>query len=155
LQAAQSISSARTPWPFNARSHRHARTKSAAQLHRAGTSIHRSSPMQSSLSNAAPADHDEGLLRACVRGMDSQLSAPEEVALRRWWTIQQRRSYPLAAELLAQPESAWTNSVLQHRAHRHAFFDELAESADVLEFARFLLENWALPPFLRLVERAL
>ena len=107
------------------------------------------------LGNIAPACDDEALLRACVHGMGSQLSAVEKSALQRWWTVQQRRAAPLAAELLAQPESAWTAAVTRHRAHRHAFYDELAERADVPEFARFLLENWALPPFLRLVERAL
>jgi len=111
--------------------------------------------MQSSLGDAVSTDSDEQLLHACVRGMGSQLSSQEEAALRRWWTIQQWRSHPLATELLAQREPAWTDAVLQHRAHRHAFFDGLAERADVPEFARFLLENWALPPFLRLVERAL
>ena len=111
--------------------------------------------MQSSLGDAGSTDSDEQLLHACVRGMGSQLSLREEAALRRWWTIQHWRSHPLAMELLAQRESAWTDAVLQHRAHRHAFFDELAERADVPEFSRFLLENWALPPFLRLVERAL
>jgi len=111
--------------------------------------------MQSSLGDAVSIDSDEQLLHACVRGMGSQLSLREEAALRRWWTIQHWRSHPLAMELLAQRESAWTDAVLQHRAHRHAFFDELAERADVPEFSRFLLENWALPPFLRLVERAL
>src|SRR5215475_11620269 len=111
--------------------------------------------MQSSPGNAVSTDSDEQLLHACVRGMGSQLSLREEAALRRWWTIQHWRSHPLAMELLAQREPAWTDAVLQHRAHRHAFFDGLAEHADVPEFARFLLENWALPPFLRLVERAL
>src|SRR5215475_1742928 len=111
--------------------------------------------MQSSPGNAVSTDSDEQLLHACVRGMGSQLSLREEAALRRWWTIQHWRSHPLAMELLARREPAWTDAVLQHRAHRHAFFDGLAEHADVPEFARFLLENWALPPFLRLVERAL
>ena len=111
--------------------------------------------MQSTLGAAASTDSDEELLHACVRGMGSQLSSRDEAALRRWWTIQQRRSHLLATELLAQREPAWTDALLQHRAHRHAFFDELAERADAREFARFLLENWALPPFLRLVERAM
>src|SRR5262249_46013147 len=112
--------------------------------------------MQSSLSNVVCAViRDEDLMRACVHGMGSPLTAREELALRRWWTVQQRRSAPLATELLAQPESAWTHAVVQHRAHRHAFFDELAERAEVGDFAQFLLENWALPPFLKLVERAL
>jgi hypothetical protein len=112
--------------------------------------------MQSSRRNTGSAVvRDEDLLHACVHGMGSQLSAREDLALRQWWTVQQRRSTPLATELLAQPESAWTHAVVQHRAHRHAFFDELAERADVMEFAQFLLENWPLPPFLKLVERAL
>lgn len=111
--------------------------------------------MQSSLGDAVSTASDAQLLHACVRGMGAQLSLREEAALRRWWTIQHWRSHPLAMELLAQGESVWTDAVLQHRAHRHAFFDELAERADVPEFARFLLENWAMPPFLRLVERAL
>ena len=111
--------------------------------------------MQSSLRNIAPVTQNEDLLRTCVRGMGSQLSAPEQIALRRWWTMHQRRSGPLATKLLAQPESTWTDAVLRHRAHRHVFFDELAERANVVEFASFLLENWALPPFLKLVERAL
>jgi Iron-containing redox enzyme len=108
-----------------------------------------------SLANIPSACDDEGLLRACVRGMGAQLSAVEKSALQRWWTVQQRRSGPLVTELLAQSESAWIVAVLQHRAHRHAFYEELAERADVVEFAGFLLENWALPPFLTLVERAL
>src|SRR5262249_23541529 len=153
--AARSSSSAATPRPCHARPHRIARTKSPLQRPRADTSMHRSSPMQSSLGAAVSTDSDQELLHACVRGMGSQLSSQEEAALRRWWTIQQWRSRPLATELLAQREPAWTDAVHQHRAHRHAFFDELAERADVPEFARFMLENWALPPFLRLVERAL
>jgi heme oxygenase-like protein len=108
-----------------------------------------------SLGNITSACDDEALLRACVRGMGLQLSAVEKSALHRWWTAQQRRAAPLVTELLAQSESAWIVAVLQHRAHRHAFYEELAERADIVEFARFLLENWALPPFLTLVERAL
>ncbi|HUD25017.1 MAG TPA: iron-containing redox enzyme family protein [Burkholderiaceae bacterium] len=97
----------------------------------------------------------EELLRECARclGSGSHLSARHELALRRWWDAEQVRSATLAEALGAS--AAWTHTIVEHRAHRHPFYDELAESADTPEFAEFLLENWAFPAFLPLVRRAL
>jgi hypothetical protein len=66
-----------------------------------------------------------------------------------------KESATLARMLLATPETEWTGTILEHRAHRHRWYEQLADEAGVEEFAGFLLENWAFPAFLPLVERVL
>jgi heme oxygenase-like protein len=99
----------------------------------------------------------EDLLRACARCLasESYLNEPQQLALREWWETERVRSRTYATTLSARPEAEWTGSIDEHRAHRHPFYDELAATADAQQFAEFLLENWAFPAFLPLVERAL
>ena len=96
---------------------------------------------------------DLDLLQTCVRRMGTQLNPAEEWALRDW-KQQMEPSSTLAAQLLARGESEWSTAILEHRAHRHVWYDQLAEEVSAGEFAAFLFENWALPAFLPLVERA-
>jgi pyrroloquinoline quinone (PQQ) biosynthesis protein C len=95
------------------------------------------------------------LLQVCVQCMDSQLDEECERALRAWWHQERERSASLVEGILAQPASEWMDAILEHRAHRHPWYDELAERVSVQEYAAFLLENRAFPAFLPLVERTL
>jgi hypothetical protein len=96
-----------------------------------------------------------GLLQACVQRMGSQLDEQCERALNAWWREERERSSPFIEALLARPDSDWMHEILEHRAHRHAWYDELAHRVSVQEYAMFMLENRAFPAFLPLVERTL
>jgi hypothetical protein len=85
--------------------------------------------------------------------MQCGLAPQEERALRRRIETIDRRAATFASSLLALPETQWEDLVYGHRAHRHAWYDKLAERATIAEFAAFLLENWAFPAFLPLLER--
>jgi len=98
---------------------------------------------------------DTELLRACVQHLGSHVDDREERALRSWWNAQRGRLSPLVGGLLARPVAAWPSAIVEHRAHRHAWYNQLAGEVSVHEFAAFLLENWAYPAFLPLVDRAL
>jgi hypothetical protein len=95
------------------------------------------------------------LLKTCQQRVATHPDAEEERALRLWWNGQRQRSSPLAAALIEQGEDGWTSTILEHRAHRHPWYDYLAHEASVQEFAAFILENSPLPAFLPLVERTL
>ncbi|MGH8472671.1 MAG: iron-containing redox enzyme family protein [Gammaproteobacteria bacterium] len=96
---------------------------------------------------------DSDLLRACVERLRSRLDAREESALRGWAEETVQRAAPLVSALLARRETEWERLMLTHRAHRHPWYDELAHRVSIQEFAAFLLENWAFPAFLPLLER--
>jgi hypothetical protein len=49
----------------------------------------------------------------------------------------------------------WISMILAHRAHRHPWYDLLANEVTLQEFATFMLENRSFPPFLPLAERVL
>jgi hypothetical protein len=93
------------------------------------------------------------LLRSCAACMKQGLDLWQERALRQRAESIDSRAAKLAASLLSVRETRWDDLVQGHRAHRHAWHDELAERATIAEFAAFLLENWAFPAFLPLLER--
>jgi hypothetical protein len=95
------------------------------------------------------------LLRACEARFGAQLDADAERALRHWWNIERERSRSLVTLLIGEDDREWTATILEHRAHRHPWYDYLARRATAEEFATFILENSPLPAFLPLVERAL
>ena len=95
------------------------------------------------------------LLKTCQQRITTHPDAEEERTLRLWWNGQRDRSSPLATALIEQSEDGWTSTILEHRAHRHSWYDYLAHEASVQEFAGFILENSPLPAFLPLVERTL
>jgi len=96
---------------------------------------------------------DDDLLRNCVAGMQRGLEPQVEQALRQRTEAIDWRAAPVAASLLELRETRWEDVVRGHRAHRHAWHDELAERATIADFAGFLLENWAFPAFLPLLVR--
>src|SRR5215470_8849702 len=95
----------------------------------------------------------QDLLLACVERIGSQLDAEAASALERWAANSGRSAATLAAALLARPETDWETLILHHRAHRHAWFDELARRADIHDFAAYLDEIWASPAQLALLVR--
>jgi Iron-containing redox enzyme len=96
------------------------------------------------------------LLDVCVRCLDSQmLDKASELALRSWWLPQRRRGEHLIGEIRECPVADWTRMILAHRAHRHPWYDLLANEITLQEFAAFMLENRSFPPFLPLAERVL
>jgi pyrroloquinoline quinone (PQQ) biosynthesis protein C len=95
------------------------------------------------------------LLQACVKNIGSQLDEPEQRALLRWWEGKKRSSSRLCRELLALPGLDAERAIESHPAHRHRWYHQLASEVSIEEFAAFLLENWAFPAFLPLVERTL
>jgi hypothetical protein len=96
------------------------------------------------------------LLHLCWNNMESgQLDAVGETALRGWWKLERARVDPLVEALMSLPAAEWTEAILEHRAHRHPWYDALATEVTLEEFATFMLENRKFPMFLPLAQRAL
>src|SRR5215813_13604664 len=96
------------------------------------------------------------LLDFCCDKMQSgQLDLEGEMALQAWWNRQRKRVDPLVEELMSRPTSEWTEAILEHRAHRHPWYDALATEVTLEEFATFMLENRRFPTYLPLAQRAL
>jgi hypothetical protein len=95
------------------------------------------------------------LLQFCAQCMGSQLDDQHERALSAWWYEERGRCAAFAEAILSLPDADWAHAILEHRAHRHAWYDELADRVSLQEYAAFLLENRAFPAFLPLVERTL
>jgi Iron-containing redox enzyme len=93
------------------------------------------------------------LLQVCSQRMASRLDEQYERALQAWWQEKRERSTPFIESLLARPDTDWMREILEHRAHRHAWYDELADRVSVQEYAAFLLENRNFPAFLPMVEK--
>jgi hypothetical protein len=96
------------------------------------------------------------LLDLCWNNMESgQLGTAGETALRDWWKLQRARIDPLVEALMSRPEGEWAEAIVEHRAHRHPWYDVLATEVTLEEFATFMLENHRFPAFLPLAQRAL
>jgi len=96
------------------------------------------------------------LLDFCLNNMESgQLDTVGETALRSWWKLQRERVEALVEALIFRPATEWTEAILEHRAHRHPWYDALATEVTLEEFATFMLENSRFPTFLPLARRAL
>ena len=96
------------------------------------------------------------LLDFCSNNMESgRLDTVGETALRSWWKLQRERADALVEALVARPATEWTEAILEHRAHRHPWYDALAKEVTLEEFATFMLENRRFPAFLPLAKRAL
>jgi hypothetical protein len=96
------------------------------------------------------------LLDLCANNMDlGQLDPAVETALRGWWKLERGRANPLVEALVCRPATEWTEAILEHRAHRHPWYDALANEVTLEEFATFMLENRRFPAFLPLAQRAL
>lgn len=103
----------------------------------------------------APIPSRADLLHICVQRVGSQLDDKDERALKTWWQEERERSVPVAEAILARPDADWEGAIFEHPAHRHAWYDALAEKVSIAEYATFLLENNAFPSFLAMVERTL
>lgn len=99
--------------------------------------------------------NESDLLQSCVQRLGSRLDAHEEGQLEDWWKGTREEAAPLAGRFIARDSSEWTEVILKHRAHRHPWYEQLADEVSLEEFAAFLLENRAFPAFLPLVERVL
>jgi hypothetical protein len=96
------------------------------------------------------------LLDLCSNKMESgQLDKAAETALRDWWKLERECADPVVEALMSRPASEWTEAILEHRAHRHPWYDALANEVTLEEFATFMLENRRFPAFLPLAQRAL
>src|SRR5262245_13272504 len=96
------------------------------------------------------------LLDLCWKNMESgQLDTVGETALRGWWKLERERVDPLVKALMFRSATEWTEAILEHRAHRHPWYDALATEVTLEEFATFMLENRRFPTFLPLAQRAL
>lgn len=93
------------------------------------------------------------LLQACVEQLGTALSPTHGRSLRTHAQAGAGHAAPLTRDLLALPETQWGEVILAHRAHGHRWYDALAERVSIRAFATFLMENWAFPPFLPMLER--
>jgi hypothetical protein len=99
------------------------------------------------------AEHE--LLIKCVSRIESQLDQNDDLSLRQWREKERGRWKALTEALLSLPEDDWESIIIDHRAHRHPWYEQLAYEVSLREYATFFLENWALPSFLTMVERTL
>ncbi len=77
------------------------------------------------------------------------------MSLERWWDAERERDRAASQAIAARDDADWGAAVSNHVAHRHEFYEHLAEALTVQEYASFLLENWAYPSFLGLVSKTL
>ncbi len=103
----------------------------------------------------APIPSRADLLHSCVQHIGSQLAGKDERALADWWHEERERSAPVAGAILARPDAEWERAMFEHPAHRHPWYDALADKVSIGEYATFLLENNAFPAFLTLVDKTL
>lgn len=96
---------------------------------------------------------DEDLLRVCAARMEEELDGLQSSALRLFWKREHARTRVLAGQILEKPVAVWEDAILEHRSHRHPFYETLASEVTVREYATFFLENAAFPSFDRMVER--
>jgi hypothetical protein len=99
--------------------------------------------------------NESELLQSCVQRLGSRLDSREECELEEWWHGTREEAALLAGSLTARDHCEWTEEILNHRAHRHPWYEQLAHEVSLEAFAAFLLENRAFPAFLPLVQRAL
>jgi len=96
------------------------------------------------------------LLDLCSNNMESgRLDPAYGTAPRGWWKVEIERVDSFVEGLMSRPASEWTEGILEHRAHRHPWYDALAADVTLAEFATFMLENRRFPAFLPLAQRAL
>src|SRR5262249_55375710 len=95
------------------------------------------------------------LLMTCAQRMGSQLPDRERRELRTWWAGQRSRSHGLFLRILALRDLDAESTIDDHRAHRHGWYEQLANEVSIDEFAAFLLENGSFPAFLPLLQRLL
>jgi len=96
------------------------------------------------------------VLDLCSNNMESgQLDSVSGMALRVWWKLERERADSFLEALMLRPAAEWTEAILEHRAHRHPWYDALATEVTLPEFATFMLENRRFPAFLPLAQRAL
>jgi Iron-containing redox enzyme len=96
------------------------------------------------------------LLDSCLNNMESgQLDSVSGTGLREWWKLERERVDSFVEALMLRPAAEWTEAILEHRAHRHPWYDALATEVTLGEFATFMLENRRFPAFLPLAQRAL
>src|SRR5215813_2761645 len=94
---------------------------------------------------------EPALLDLCSSNIESgQIDRATAIALRGWWKLERERADPLVARLMSRPVTEWTAAILEHRAHRHPWYDALAKEVTLEEFATFMLENRRFPSFLPL-----
>ena len=93
------------------------------------------------------------LLISCAQHMGSQLPAREQRALKTWWAGQRARSHGLFRRIMELRDLDAESAIDSHRAHRHRWYEQLANEVSIDEFAAFLLENGSFPAFLPLLQR--
>src|SRR5262245_45268013 len=95
------------------------------------------------------------LLDLCCDKLESgRVGTDGAAALQSWWMPEREAGSSLTDALVSRPTAEWTDAILEHRAHRHPWYDALARDVTVEEFARFMLENRRYPAFLPLARRA-
>ena len=98
--------------------------------------------------------HKIKLLEVCAGNLDGQLARHHELALRAWWEIECADASAIVEPLLKRADE-WEAFIIDHPAHRHHFYDQLADAFSIEQYAAFLLENGSFPAFLPLVTRTL
>ena len=93
------------------------------------------------------------LLRRCASALaDGRLSADESALVRTWGKGIEQGTAAVAERFHSAPISDWDWLISEHAAHRHQWYDFIADEITIDEMAVFLLENAHYPVFLRLLE---
>ena len=99
----------------------------------------------------------EGLLAACADRLEDLEHRELRGDLMRWYASPDGRCVDgvrLADALMESPDGrSWEETIQEHRAHRHPWYDVLAHELDAQGWSEFLWENTAFPGFIPLLER--
>jgi Iron-containing redox enzyme len=94
------------------------------------------------------------LLKRCAEKLAvEQLGTADLDLLEQWNGRVRRHSSELTERFVAAPLADWEELIVQHDAHRHAWYDFFSHDITIDEAAAFLLENKNYPAFLRLLEK--
>jgi len=98
-------------------------------------------------------EQDTDLLSICAQQIDLQLSEVDSTNLIAWHKNTLQLKKVLTHELLATPIRKWDVFISEHRAHKHEWYQYIAEHITINEMACFLLENKYFPTFIGLLEK--
>lgn len=98
------------------------------------------------------------LLSVCAQQLGGALDDDTQRALNTWYGRFQAdesaaESRGFVDELIGTPVASWEAAIDRHRAHRHPWYDYIADDITTDEMASFLLENQYYPTFLSMLEK--
>lgn len=111
-----------------------------------------------SSNNALAIESQSLLLSVCSKQLGASLDTKASAELKDWHTqFYLQQSTPencgFFEELSSVPAEQWEALIERHRAHKHPWYDYIAQEITIDEMASFLLENQYYPTFIELLKK--